>query len=153
MKIRTNLLVVTAVLCVGSSSGRAADIEIPGPLAALTYQDQLVACSYFFGEKARAEAAFDDDVEMRRLRAKNHLRNMNLVLVPQNEVIPGPRVRAAQAIGEAAARSDAGAEIMRSYCFRAVLAGTRWMSKDARARIEQEVDSDYLHMRPPFRRP
>ena len=152
MKIRMNLLAITVALCVSSTFARAEDLEIPGSMSALTYQDQLVACSYFFGEKARTEAAFDDNVEIRKIAVRNFLRNMHKVLVPQNEVIPGPRSRAAQEVGETAARSTAGADVMNTYCFHAVMAGTAWLSKEAQAQIEQQVEYDYVHMRPPFRR-
>ena len=153
MNIRMKLLSIMVALCTGSSSAMADDLAIPEPLAALTYQDQLVACSYFFSEKARTETAFDDNVEIHKWHATTHLHNMNMVLVPQNEVIPGPRGRVAKAVGEAAARSNAGAEVMNTYCLYAVMAGTRWLSNDARAQIKRQVEYDYVHMRPPFRRP
>ena len=154
MNIRLHLLAITVALCTGSSLAKAQDdLETSGPLATLAYQDQLVACSYFFSERAHTEAGFEDNVEVRKFAVRNYLRNMHLVLVPQNELIPGTRDRAAHAVGEAAARSNAGAEVMERYCFRAVLAGTRWMSKDDRLRIEAMVEHDYVLMRPPFRRP
>lgn len=153
MTIRTDLLAIGLALCACAPSARAQDLEIPEPFTALPYQDQLLACSEYFGAKARTEAGFNDNVEARKFAVTGYLREMNLALVPHYELTPGPRARAATAIGEAAARSSDGpAKVMDNYCSRAVLAGTRWMSKDARARIEQTVEYDYVHMRPPFRR-
>ena len=87
MNIRMKLLSIMVALCTGSSSAMAEDLAIPEPLATLTYQDQLVACSYFFSEKARTEAAFDDNVEIHKWHATTHLHNMNLVLQPMLKVL------------------------------------------------------------------
>ena len=78
---------------------------------------------------------------------------MVLIVVDRRAKRTPFRGRVAKAVGEAAARSNAGAEVMNTYCFYAVMAGTRWLSNDARAQIERQVEYDYVHMRPPFRRP